>query len=179
MWHRHLAGHGNSPEFDALTGQVLAPRPSTVSSMALGLPVSGLVLGRERRVRGFLRGFFNEHCVIWRFPEIGVPPNHHLFIICSILNHPIGGTSILGNLHMRTKNLFSHWTLSVCGCDCWEADFEHFYPHQRELALNTTNTIYQDLQSDPFEMVKWPLLGLFVTLNWWLKRSLWRPRYRD
>ena len=40
---------------------------------------------------------------IWRFPEMGVPPSHHPFLdgILYEINHPaIGGSPILGNLHI-------------------------------------------------------------------------------
>ena len=34
---------------------------------------------------------------IWRFSEIGVPPNHPSIDRFSIINHPFGGTPIDGN----------------------------------------------------------------------------------
>ena len=37
----------------------------------------------------------------WRFPKVGVPPNHLILTIFSIINHPFWITSIYGNLHIR------------------------------------------------------------------------------
>ena len=43
----------------------------------------------------------------WRFPEIGVPPNHPFIDrIFHEINHPFWGTPILGNLQMRCR--FNH-----------------------------------------------------------------------
>ena len=60
---------------------------------------------------------------MWRFPEIGVPPVHHPFLMsCSIRNHPFGGAPMYGNPHVgwkipnvRKKSLTArtfHWTFS-------------------------------------------------------------------
>ena len=40
---------------------------------------------------------------IWRFPEIGVPPNHQFNGTFHEINHPFWGTPICGNLHMNMK----------------------------------------------------------------------------
>ena len=34
------------------------------------------------------------------FPKIVVPPNHPILIGCSIINHPVWGTTIFGNSHI-------------------------------------------------------------------------------
>ena len=39
-----------------------------------------------------------EATSIWRFPKMGVPPNHPFWI--SIVNHPFWGTPIYGNRHL-------------------------------------------------------------------------------
>ena len=40
---------------------------------------------------------------IWMFPKIVVPPNHPFLIGFSIINHPLWGTPIFGNIHMTSK----------------------------------------------------------------------------
>ena len=43
---------------------------------------------------------------IWRFPEMGVPPNHHPFLdaIFPNKNHPLLGTPIDGNPHVTQRH---------------------------------------------------------------------------
>ena len=38
----------------------------------------------------------------WRFPKMGIPPNHPILVWFSLINHPFWGTSIYGNpqIHM-------------------------------------------------------------------------------
>ena len=38
---------------------------------------------------------------IWVFPKIWVPPNHPLWWVFSIINHPFWGTPIFGNTHLN------------------------------------------------------------------------------
>ena len=42
------------------------------------------------------------HGCTWGFPRIGVPLNHPFYFV-SLVNHPFGGTTILGNLHYGSK----------------------------------------------------------------------------
>ena len=61
----------------------------------------------------------------WRFPKIGVPPNHPILIGFALLNHPFGGTPVYGNPQI-CKRAVSQKFLSfyvgeqrpqiMCGC---------------------------------------------------------------
>ena len=60
---------------------------------------------RDVLVKNLLAGVFFFVPLIWVFPKIvGIPRKSSILTRFSIINHPIWGTTIFGNIHLLTMN---------------------------------------------------------------------------
>ena len=89
----------------------------------------------------------------WRFPKIGVPPNHPLIDGFSTINHPFWGISILGN--EDCPGIFVWFVVSLNLATRWFPPEEHWW--------------FLDCQSESV----WKSDILWKKELWWDPKRLW------
>ena len=79
---------------------------------------------------------------IWRSPEMRVPQNHDLNEI-SLLNHPFGGTPILGNPHVGCFPLTSMMEANLLVQFCWILHVGSVIPNRLPCFAASFTTLFQ------------------------------------